>query len=258
MALSDNVIAAYHFDTSPGLLVDSSPSAWDLTNNNSVTSGTGKLAQDATMARSSSQYLSKSAEAGMDVSDLTVSFWVKFASFADYEACVSRWNEAGAVRSWAITCFSDGKLYVYNSSDGSGNAYISSTALSTGVWYHIVVVYDSSDAVTGKRIYINGSLDTSGAMSGIKTGTSTALQIGNAVQFGGTTAYFDGQIDEVDIWSVALTGSDVTTLYNGGSGLAYPFSASTSIKTINGLAIASVKTVQGLAIASVKTWNGLA
>lgn len=34
--------------------------------------------------------------------------------------------------------------------------------------------------------------------------------------------------------------------------------ASTSIKTVNGLAIASVKTVNGLAIASVKTINGLA
>lgn len=34
--------------------------------------------------------------------------------------------------------------------------------------------------------------------------------------------------------------------------------ATTSIKTINGLAVASVKTVNGLAIASVKTVNGLA
>lgn len=34
--------------------------------------------------------------------------------------------------------------------------------------------------------------------------------------------------------------------------------ASSSIKTINGLALASVKTVNGLAIASVKTLNGLA
>jgi len=33
---------------------------------------------------------------------------------------------------------------------------------------------------------------------------------------------------------------------------------STSIKTVNGLAIASVKTAEGLAIASVKSINGLA
>jgi hypothetical protein len=31
-----------------------------------------------------------------------------------------------------------------------------------------------------------------------------------------------------------------------------------SIKTVNGLALASVKTVNGLAIASMKTMNGLA
>lgn len=37
-----------------------------------------------------------------------------------------------------------------------------------------------------------------------------------------------------------------------------PVAASSSVKTINGLAVASVKTVNGLAIASVKTVNGLA
>lgn len=37
-----------------------------------------------------------------------------------------------------------------------------------------------------------------------------------------------------------------------------PFTITTSIKTINGLAKASVKTINGLAIASVKTINGLA
>jgi hypothetical protein len=32
-----------------------------------------------------------------------------------------------------------------------------------------------------------------------------------------------GLIDEVGIWSRALTGAEVTSLYNGGAGLQYPF-----------------------------------
>jgi hypothetical protein len=36
-------------------------------------------------------------------------------------------------------------------------------------------------------------------------------------------AYADGQIDEVGIWSRALSSTEVTKLYNGGAGLQYPF-----------------------------------
>lgn len=65
---------------------------------------------------------------------------------------------------------------------------------------------------------------------------------------------------------IASAGSTGTTTYVNtefGARIGLSFSvkesaASTSIKTVNGLAVASVKTVNGLAIASVKTINGLA
>jgi hypothetical protein len=66
-----------------------------------------------------------------------------------------------------------------------------------------------------------------------------------------------GSIDEVGIWSRALSSTEVTALYNSGNGFQYPFSTS-SIKSINGLAKASIKSINGLAIASVKSVNGLA
>lgn len=84
--------------------------------------------------------------------------------------------------------------------------------------------------------------------------TTTSTVFGNDTTF---ATGFTAPLDEIGLWSRALSGSEITQLYNGGAGLQYPF-VSTAIKTINGLATASVKTVNGLAIASVKTWNGLA
>jgi hypothetical protein len=39
---------------------------------------------------------------------------------------------------------------------------------------------------------------------------------------------FNGSIDEVGIWSRALTSSEVTSLYNSGSGRQYPFTGSSN------------------------------
>jgi hypothetical protein len=36
-------------------------------------------------------------------------------------------------------------------------------------------------------------------------------------------APFDGLIDEVGIWSRVLTAAEIAILYNGGSGITFPF-----------------------------------
>ena len=58
--------------------------------------------------------------------------------------------------------------------------------------------------------------------------------------------------------STAMTWTLGTANYYSMVGATFKPAPTTSIKTINGLALASVKTVNGLAIASVKTVNGLA
>ena len=47
-----------------------------------------------------------------------------------------------------------------------------------------------------------------------------------------TTASFAGYLDEVGIWGRHLTQTDVTLLYMGGGGNAYPFSEPFLVKQI--------------------------
>ena len=44
--------------------------------------------------------------------------------------------------------------------------------------------------------------------------------------------WYEGQLDEVGIWSTKLSDSQVSELYNGGSGLAYKFGESGGINSI--------------------------
>lgn len=92
---------------------------------------------------------------------------------------------------------------------------------TTGAWYHIAV---QSAPVGGKaKIYLNGA-DVTSTASDVFTGTAKApnfrFYIGNMQ--GGSNA-IDGKIDEVGLWTKAITPAENTSLYNSGTGKTHPF-----------------------------------
>lgn len=94
-----------------------------------------------------------------------------------------------------------------------------------------------------------------------KGGASTALTVSIT---SGTTGYFSDTSNIVtgssgDLINYRIVNGGGGSLVLMAAGMAVTdTTATSSIKTINGLARASVKTVNGLALASVKTVNGLA
>lgn len=87
---------------------------------------------------------------------------------------------------------------------------------STGVWYHVTSVYDSS-AGEG-HIFVNGIL--SDTLSGFAAGgsdTGFPLGIGNFTDDTVPSSVrrpMDGQIDDVRIYNRALSADEISTLYN--------------------------------------------
>ena len=93
---------------------------------------------------------------------------------------------------------------------GGGYSYIqSSQNIPTGQWVHIAGVYDRSLM----RIYVDGILRGSAAASGNPIGYTTPLRLGTN---GGLSEFFKGQMDDVRIYDIALTGQEVLDLYNDG------------------------------------------
>jgi hypothetical protein len=91
--------------------------------------------------------------------------------------------------------------------DGNDNVFLlSSFELSLDVWYHAVYTWDAY----GQKLYINGVLDNSTTdvlMTRITDGT---LQIGSQLP---NNYFFDGIIDEVAIYDVALSAQEIQLLY---------------------------------------------
>ena len=82
----------------------------------------------------------------------------------------------------------------------------STVTINDGTWRHVVL---TRDHIAGTyKIYIDGNLNTSGALTGGIIGTPFS-SIGRIDDTGGSPEYLDGQLDEVRIYSQVLSDSEV-------------------------------------------------
>jgi hypothetical protein len=209
-ALSDNLAVFWSLESDGSDDVGSS----DLTAQGSPSHAAGKVGNGVDLVSASSQYYTR-ADFIDWTGDYTIALWAKFDSTAGIRALFGTDNSIGTV------------LLYYNNGSGEDDLILRSSffdtvaytgGISTGTWYHIVAWRDDTNDQSG--IAINaGTPDTASATAG-------DLDANDAIQIGATNtgSFFDGIIDEVGVWTRVLTSQERTDLYNGGSGLAYPFS----------------------------------
>ena len=100
---------------------------------------------------------------------------------------------------------------------------VSDVDIPIGVWNHVAAVWRGG---TNLELYLNGTEITATLFSEGSTPTMTAdndvpVNIGRVESFSGTyvgpAAFFDGLIDEVEIFDRALAASEIQAIYNAGS-----------------------------------------
>jgi hypothetical protein len=98
--------------------------------------------------------------------------------------------------------------------DVAGMRGNSDAGLTDDQWYHVAVVFRGPQALAS--IYINGSLDTSYSV-GTNVGMmqSADLTVGYLPQgaISDPAGYFYGLIDEVAVWTRALSANEIQSLY---------------------------------------------
>lgn len=92
--------------------------------------------------------------------------------------------------------------------------------LTANTMYHVVVVYKgNSFGANNLLFYVNGSLVSTKTATNSFTTYKPFVLGSNAIN---TAGFYKGIIDEPAIWDRVLTASEVTELYNSGSGKQYP------------------------------------
>lgn len=160
----------------------------------------------------------------------SVSFWAKrntSAWYQQYQYMVSnKTNEPHAWRGWVIEMEGTGirwRLANIKNIEGKNICCYDSSVLANTNWNHIVCTYDGSSLNTGMKIYLNSTLigTQGGTLSETIVSSNQILRIGNSAPSNDTP--FDGLLDEVGIWNTELDTDEINELYNGGTGLIYPF-----------------------------------
>jgi hypothetical protein len=221
MAVIDNLISYWSLEEASGTRNDAH-STNHLTDNNTVTSGTGKVGTAASFAAASLESLTRATNASLDTGniDFTFATWVNAASLTGFPAILCK-DGIGANREYILLY--DGTLSRFKfqvSSDGASfdGTVVADTfgAASTSTWYFVAAWHDSVNNQLG--IAVNGgTADATAHSTGVMVGPEQ-FSIGSQ---NNASLFWNGLIDEVGFWKRVLTSDERTWLYNGGAGRSY-------------------------------------
>ncbi len=207
MALDTNLVSWWKLDESSGNASDSKGS--NTLTNTSVTYNTGKINNGGVFVAGSSSKLAATGTGLPTSGDFTMACWYKGATpVNDGIMGFGSVNANGQMRMILVV---GGKAYF-----GGYNYDLDSTfTITTGNWHHLVFTYSGTTATW----YVDGTQRNSATITALNT-ANTNLRIGCRPD---DTSFISAQIDEAGIWSRAITSGEVTTLYNAGAGISYPF-----------------------------------
>ncbi len=164
-------------------------------------------------------------------SAFTVSAWIQLDNTSRRQAIAQKYDNGGQA-GWFIE-YDGSRIKMFASADGSNyRNWETYFAPTVGQWYHIAVVWVANQVPT---FYIDGQAGTtwgSNTISSIYNNSGTPLYIGKCPY---ASRYFDGKIDEMKIYSQALSAQEVAkeaeakTTYIGLSGYVTSPSALQSI-----------------------------
>lgn len=222
MALSTGVVGAYKLEDLNEEVVNN-----DFTNNGTVTFVSGKFNNGASI-QSSGQYLSTSSVFGLSsTSDISISMWVNMASEVadDRDFLNMCWTGATGSQIRIVYEHNGGTKRLRSYRDPNSAFADKVGSIADGAWRHILLTW--TNTANQLKLYINnGTAATGNSTGATNLAVATQLTLGGSQQYSFTKP-IQGIMDELVIWNKVLDSTERTDLYNGGAGLAYPFTGAT-------------------------------
>jgi len=147
-------------------------------------------------------------------SNFSIEYWINTSESTNVKI-INQWDYSGTTTVWASSSFesrlSSNKFYARVSNGSSGVDVTSTTSINDGDWHHIVFLRDGDTL----RLYVDKTQEDTGDVTGITIpDTTRPIWIGKDVS--SANIFFNGLIDDVRIYSKALSSDEVTKNYNAG------------------------------------------
>ncbi len=214
LLLASDPIGYWSFDNATNVGEDSGPNGSNLFSVGGAThTADGKSGGGLSLDGINDYLVGLPSQLPTGDSPYTISSWLK--ADATGARGIVGWGSYGQSRRVnALRLFNDNGFRHYwwgadlDASDGQVAG--KGVNLDEGAWHHIVARYDGVD----RELWLNGELLVSD-IPGANNSTAANFRIGST----NNGEYFDGTLDDVAIWDVALEDSEVMALANGTSPL---------------------------------------
>ncbi|MEK9696801.1 MAG: tandem-95 repeat protein, partial [Candidatus Poseidoniales archaeon] len=162
-----------------------------------------------------------STNLGSPNSSFTTSMWVRKSTVNSDNYGVLMHANSGSNYFARLGIRGDNTVDYYHKGSGGDYSGATSTTINLDEWVHILYVSDHSIGMN--KIYLNGTL----AYSDTYNAGGDYVSAGRFWQLGNWTPRtvgnehhhaFNGRMDEVAIWNVALSANEISSLYNDGNG----------------------------------------
>lgn len=225
MALTTNLVSYWKFD--------SSNSNDSVTTNNgtdtSITYGTGIIGNGSVYNGTTSKITLPSVAWGI-ATNYSLQSWIKTTIITNTNAQIFC-NDSPTLskRIWqfglaAGTTSQSIRFIRFDSTNTLVTNISGTTQVNDGLWHHVICTFDSA---VGSKVYIDGTSNASDAVT-TANGNAAAVALFGGIDSGSTSAFWNGTLDEIAIWNRTLSSTEVTSLYNSGAGLQYPFATAIS------------------------------
>ena len=217
LGTATNLVADTNPNNSPRVGVDSG-ATWLASSSDGVKTRTGVMQFVATNANS----ILVPGSSNFDVTNGTICLWMRSAgndansspgsSVADLFGRVA----GSSANGFLIGLNDDGSLLYYTpENQGQNNGNTSTAKVADNKWHLITVTFDSGNS-GGVAVYVDGALDLTN-----NNNVSWSWPAGKQIELGyssdSTIRDFDGQLDDVRIYSRILTASEIASVYNTGA-----------------------------------------
>jgi|APIni6443716594_1056825.scaffolds.fasta_scaffold03468_1 hypothetical protein len=229
----DSLVAYYPFN---GNTNDESGNNLHLTNHGAVLTTDRFGTENNAYLFNGSATISCTDDDLLDItSDFTISFWIKNPGSVLHQFVMSK-HTAGEdnTGSWGIASYDQGNTYSFVATPhwGFGPPNPTTPIISENKWHHITFIYKK--ATSEWKSFLDGSVVNSGTQDFSIQNTGKDFMIGSCM---GYNLNLTASLDDIRIYNVAMTDSEVQNLYNNeADGLVayFPFNGNANDESGNG------------------------
>ena len=207
-----DLVLYWSFDDTDGAFADLSGRDFTGMPKGGVKRTAGKIGGAAELDGESGVVEAKDAPELRLVGDMTIAFWVrKSAEAQDWARMVGKGDlNRRNYGVWESPKDDKRVLWQIYSPNGPGLGVTSNGTLEIGRWQHVAVTRRGQAGA----IYLDGRKDAEGVGEGAPATSDDPLTVGFGI--GGSHLHFPGAIDDLRIYSRALSAEEIAALYDAG------------------------------------------